>query len=212
MSEISLKNNFISVSTPNGLDYGGNQNYWKKSSMNGYGCGIIGVANILLYKSQESSNDESSISQEDYMDFCDKLRRYLPILPFSGINGIELSLGFNTYCRINKIPLVSSWGVSRKNIYKEINSMLENDIPVIISAGPGFPQVWKKGKLNLYNFQMNRATSCRAHYMTVTASDSNCLTVSSWGRKYFIKKSEFDKYIKENSNGYLSSILKIKNR
>ena len=212
MAEIRLQKNLISVVSANSEAYGGSQNFWKKSSMQGYGCGIIAVANLLLYMGlvPDVNITGGKISKDEYMTLCNTLRhRYFPIIPRFGINGIELSAGVNRYFRVNRIPMRASWFVPEKKLYSEIGRMLSEDIPVIIAAGPGFPRIWKKDRLSLYDADMHKASSCRAHYMTVTAMDDDGITVSSWGRKYYIRKSDYSEYVKKSSNTYLSSILKI---
>lgn len=212
MSIVSLKNDLLYVVSDTTETYGGNQNFWKKSSMQGYGCGIIAAANLLLYKGLYSriKIQDGKIKQSDYISFCNMLRhKYFPIIPRFGINGIELAVGINRYFRKNHIPMRAIWYVSGKKLYSEIEEMLCKDIPVIIAAGPGFPRIWKKDRLALYDEKMNRSSSCRAHYMTVTAMDDEGFTVSSWGKKYYILKAEYSEYIRKSSNSILSSILKI---
>ncbi len=213
MSDIRLKRDLIQVIDDAQISYGGNQNFWKDNTMRGYGCGVIAVANLLVYKNLVPNLETTgkSISKTDYMNICELLKkRYLPIIPYFGINGIELSIGVNAYFVTHGIDLAASWYVPSKRLFTEIAKMLEDDLPVIISAGPDFPRVWKRDRLNLYDANSEKASSCRAHYMTVTAMDDKTLTVSSWGRKYYIDKSEFSEYVKSSSNAYLSSILKIR--
>lgn len=212
MAIVRLQKDLLSVVSDNSVTYGGNQNCWEKSSMQGYGCGIIAVANFLLYKGLYSkiNMQDDKINQADYIAFCNMLRqKYFPIIPRFGINGIELALGMNRYFKKNHIPMCASWYVPGKKLYSEIEKMLCNDCPVIIAAGPGFPRIWKNNRLSLYDENKNKASSCRAHYMTITAMDDEGLIVSSWGKKYYILKSEYSEYIKKSSNSFLSSVLKI---
>ena len=99
--------------------------------------------------------------------------------------------------------------------------MLEADIPVLLSVGPGF---FHKGQhLPLYrrtsegNYE--RTNSMRDHYVTVTGAlmiegsmvpgNGDMLRISSWGHEYYINFSEYLDHVKKNDNFLFSSILYI---
>ena len=59
---------------------------------------------------------------------------------------------------------------------------------------------------------LHRASSAKAHYVTVTGSELNDLRISSWGREFYINKGEYFSYIKQHSNSIISNILMIERR
>ena len=98
----------------------------------------------------------------------------------------------------------------------KMENMLDADIPVILSIGANFPLFWQDNRVNLYSRdslgRMRRATSAKAHYVTVTGSELNDLRISSWGREYYINKGEYFSYIHQHSNSIISNILMIERR
>ena len=102
--------------------------------------------------------------------------------------------------------------------------MLEDDIPVILAIGNNFPFVWGKKELYLYvndeegkNEQgaepvYRKSFGVYGHFVVVTAIEGNCLTVSSWGKKYYINIDEYDAYVKKHSIHLYSNILSIKKK
>ena len=101
-----------------------------------------------------------------------------------------------------------------------IEKMLENDIPVILAIGNNFPLVWGKKKLNLYvpdtkkkdqgEKVYKKQQGVNGHFVVVTSIEDNCLTVSSWGRKYYINVDEYNRYVSKHSIHLYSNILVIK--
>ena len=91
--------------------------------------------------------------------------------------------------------------------------MLKDDIPVVLSAGPNWPNLFGKNALDMYEKSENgyvKTDAMRAHYVTVTAMDDTYLTVSSWGKKYYVKRAEFIEYAKKHSNFIFSSIMVVR--
>ena len=158
-------------------------------------------------------NDFKSIEGE-YIDYTKHLRHfYLPIIPKFGMNGLFMALGMNVYFLRKRLPFRARWGCLSKNIFKHIEEMLVADIPVVLAAGPNWPNLFGKHRLNMYEFlggQYVVTASMRAHYVTVTAMDDEYMTISSWGKKFSIKRDEFMEYAGKHSNFLFSSILVIK--
>lgn len=203
---------FIKVKESNKIWYGGAQEWCEQKYMRLYGCGIVGCANMLLQL--EMSKSKKIVSKEDFMELVELLRRnYLLVLPRLGMNGISMMLGMNFYFYRNKLPYRARWGCLPGNLWKRVQRMLENGIPVVISIGPNFPKLWGNYRLNLYEkrgeLYMVRSTT-KAHYVTITAMDDDWITISSWGRKYYINKLEYLDYMKHYSNILFSNILYVK--
>ena len=70
------------------------------------------------------------------------------------------------------------------------------------------------GKLNLYIRRSDgtyvAASRVKAHYMTVTAMDDTWLTVSSWGRPYYIHRGEYEDYGKKHSIALVNNLVWLK--
>lgn len=244
---------FINVCDNNKVYYGGDQRWFRRNYMKRSACGVVACANIVACTGKAArsgmpascgiiaiadSGDSSAlnISMQDYMRLLKSISHYLPVIPKAGINGITLTIGLNIYFRMKGIHLKARWGTFPSRIFKEIERMLSQGIPVILAIGPGFPFLQKKGKLTLYSKVHSSNASCSkaanhcssssaisagsdstyipassayAHYVTITGIDEQWLKVSSWGRCYYIKKAEYTDYCKKYSNFLFSNILVI---
>ena len=83
----------------------------------------------------------------------------------------------------------------------------------MISIGPNFPLLWQKNELPLYRRTLEGTyvvdSRVKGHYVTVTALDEHRAEVSSWGRRLYIDRQEFDSYVKKHSIWLLCNILYI---
>lgn len=124
-----------------------------------------------------------------------------------------LSLGINAFFLRYGYPYHALWGLGLRNVWGKIKKMLDADIPVIISVGPNFPLIWQKHKTDLYIERagdMRKVSSVKAHFMTLTAIDKEWMTLSSWGRKYYIKCTDYAEYVRRHSGSFASNIVYIK--
>ncbi len=154
-------------------------------------------------------------SLEEYLEWMERLsRRYLPVIPRLGLNGLMLSLGVNRCFRRERIPLRARWCMGKRKFWGRMAEQLGRDIPVIFSAGPAFPGFWRKRKLTLYardadgNFR--GTASAYAHFMTATGLEADWIRVSSWGREYWVNRGEFEAYVREGSCYPVSNLLYLK--
>lgn len=240
---IGLTKSYINV---NG-SFGGNQgwfvgsdeskNTWKERAIKGYGCGLVGAADVLMYilgstfvfgqKKGNVTSHDTEIKKEDYMGYLSRLeKRYFHIFPKLGLSGILLSLGLNLYFLFHGREIKKDtgctfrarWAVRPSRLLDRIKEMLENDIPVIISIGPGF---FRKQKVKFYNceekdgkLKFKPVTQTKDHYVTITGiletDKLTMLEISSWGKKYYVNWEEYKKYVKKCDNYYFSNILYIK--
>ncbi len=223
----NLSHSYISVIVDKHRTYGGGQQHSPSVHMEKWGCGVVAAVDLLLYLCRNNPEfpenvfddlpQESVLSSEYYNLLLKRMAsKYLPIIPGSGINGLMLSAGINAYFLVRKIPYRAVWGVPHKRIWSEIENMLNNDIPVILSIGPDFPCVWRKNSLPLYtlypNGRLMKTAETRGHYVTATGLDDEWITVASWGRKYLINREEYSRYARKHTTGVLSNILTIKHR
>ena len=151
-NKTTLKKEYISVDG----SFGGNQRWLRKyedkaNTLSDYGCGLISANDVLLHISDRQNNP----SKEKYIAAVrDMNRRYFHVLPFLGLSGIMISFYMKLYLFMHKKHFKNKykvrWGVAPHNLLKRIKEMLENDIPVILSIGPGLIR-GRKAELPLYN-------------------------------------------------------------
>lgn len=191
------------------------------------GCGVIAGLDLLLYLSRYhtqlpktaamSLSEDGSIPLECYLALVHRLRKsFLPLIPRHGINGLTLALGMNACFIKYHLPFFAVWGVPYSKLWSSMEYMLEQNIPVIFSIGPNFPLVWQKHKLIFYIRSEAGAfipgPQTHAHYVTVTGMDDEWLQISSWGRKYYIRRTEYLSYVREHSIKLVSNILYVRKK
>lgn len=113
---VKLSRPYICIRRPEGLSFGGSQEWFEEKTVRDYGCGLIGAADVLLYVSRpaqagEGSGDAASreeaareLTFEEYGRHVAALRRHFPIIPGFGMPGWFLSIGFNIIFRRQKSP------------------------------------------------------------------------------------------------------------
>lgn len=223
-----LKNPYISVSSNGVGSYGGNQMRSAEKTEREVGCGVIAGLDLLIYLTRYHMHRadyglkipapaEGEIPERQYQSMVSALRkRFLPLIPKHGINGLLLALGMNLYFLREKLPYTAVWGVPYARLWDSIRQMLEEDIPVVLSIGPNFPLFWKHRKLKLYVRRQDGSfvpgTQTHAHYVTVTGMDDEWLRISSWGKMFFVRRDEFLDYVKENSIRLVSNILYVRKK
>lgn len=208
MSE--LKTPLAPVRYGGSLLYGGAQNRLPKRREQKYGCGPIAAANMVCHL--ETGSEE--IDEARQLRTARRIKRLTPLgLGLRGTNGWFLAAGMNLYFLTKGQRRFAWWGASGKKLWSRVDELLERDIPVILAIGPNFPKFWGRDALNLYqkapSGALVRLTSTKAHFVTVTASDGDELTISSWGRKYVILKSEYDDYAKKHSNYLFCNVMLV---
>lgn len=206
---MDIKNNrnplCVTVKTPDGEAYGGNQHWCDTEVMKLRGCGAVAAANVIL-----TLQGKLCVEKEEYQQLVRELsRRYLWVIPKIGLDGFSLQFGMNRYFRRMHMPYRTRWGCRRKILWEEVRRMLDEGIPVIIAVGPNFPFFWKAEKVRLYS-RGRAVLRVHDHYMTVTGMNEEWITVSSWGKCYEIYKAEFEEYQRKYSNGLLTSVLKVR--
>lgn len=205
-SYVRLERDLFEIKTKNGMQYGGNQTLFENPAISAGGCGVIGAANVLCYL-KGIQPDESQ-----YNGMCMELyKKYIRVSRRFGITGLGLVYGLNRAFAAYGMAYRAKWCMSMKKLEERIYSMLENDIPVIISAGPALP--WrKKSAVTLFcrdGGKLVAKAAMRSHYVTVTAADDKLMCVSSWGKRYYILKSDFYRYVKKHSLPLFCNIVYI---
>ena len=225
MMRHELKNPYISVSNGPVISYGGNQMCSPNKTERKVGCGAVAALDLFLYLFRyHLGRDQADralpfpaawpMDQEQYLALLRFFRKkYFPLIPGHGINGLSLALGVNAFFLKNRLPFLAVWGVPYRKLWDAIREMLERDIPVVFSVGPNFPVFWQHHKLRFY---VRRADGdyvpgpqTHAHYVTITGMDEQWLQIASWGRRYYIRRDEYMDYVKKYSARFVSNILYI---
>ena len=220
----SLSHDFFEVDDGRSISYGGSQNMYNSPRERANGCGIAGGADIILYSEAVKSADYI-VSKDRFIELSSILKKkYIPIIPGRGVNAFILAMGLNRYFRKNGINYRSRWKWTRFKKWENVERMLKDDIPVILAIGNNFPIVWGKKELNLYvkdekeaavttdEQVFKKSSGVYGHFVVITAIDGNVLTVSSWGKKYYINIEEYDMYVKKHSIHLYCNILSIKKK
>ena len=221
---LQIRNNYISVSEGQRRSFGGSQMLSGSKTMREVGCGVIAALDLLLYLCRfhgcecaffAEASEDGVIDEREYDELAQKLsRRFFPMIPKLGINGLMLAGGLNLFFLRYSLPYRASWGMGRAKLFEQIEDMLSHDIPVILSVGPNFPLFWQKNKLTFYSAaadgEKRAVCSINAHYVTVTGLDEQYLKISSWGREYYIDREEYLSYMRRHSGSIVSNIVKIR--
>lgn len=160
-------------------------------------------------------------------------RRWIAVI------GPKIASAFNSYCKAHDMKFRAKWRLSLSfyDMLEIIEEMLSLDLPVILSIGPNTPNLWGKTGIKFYQqytalvpakntdnptietetvFRYREAMKdVNGHYVTVTGlwkdpeTTSLMLSISSWGKKYYINYEEYRDYIDDHSGTFTSSILHI---
>lgn len=209
MFMISLSKDYVRIERNGKMSYGGSQMWFDNSAIRVCGCGPVAVFDTLLYL---TNRQKGTLSLEEYKRQLEEVsRRYFPLIKPFGINGILLAAGTNRILRRYHLPYRTFWAVSGRKFWPRVEDLLRQDLPVVFSVGPNFPAIWQKNRLTFYQKQANGSyvpvSSAKSHYITATGIDEEWLRISSWGNEYYIKRQEYDEYIRRHSTSIVSNIL-----
>jgi len=216
-----LSHPFWPVQKSAGTAYGLSQQWAASPVFRGWGCGPAAALMLLgylhLYHRDGQSAPMDGLSPCPSVGECTALmnttgRRCFPILPRWGMNGLSLAFFLNLYFCRYRMPYRAAWCSSLSKAERTMASMLDKDIPVIFSVGPDFPLFWQKHPLVLYERPENSppAASVRAHYMVVTGMENGWLTVSSWGRKYYLPLASWREHHRYHSGHLVDGIIALR--
>ena len=192
--------------------YGGNQMLSPDPVIRKCGCGPVAAVDLILYLKHRCSPSEPFRLPLVYYNakLSAACRRYFPLIPPFGINGLLFIWGLNRFLRDEALPYHARWCVSEAKLWNRAEALLAQDLPVIMSVGPNFPAVWEKHRLTFYRQTADGrylpASGAKSHYITATGIDHDWLRIASWGQEFYIRRSEYDRFVKEHST-YLFSNL-----
>ena len=224
MIMLSIQHPYISVAVYGGASYGGGQQFSENAMIRRCGCGIVAATDLLLYLSRwhmteriplfDGLPSDAPVPFPAYTGLLSRMnRRYLPMIPYAGINGVMLMLGIQRFFHDYKMPFTARWCFAHSKLWERIEAMLREDLPVIMAVGPNFPFIWGDKRAAFYRMNRDgayvRTSGARAHYFTVTGMDDEWLRISSWGRLYYLKRDEFEEYVHKYSLGFTSNVLLV---
>ena len=178
------------------------------------GCGPVAAMDTLWYLEHRGQTDRQIPLEKYNTELLAMTRRYFPLIPPFGINGAFFVAGMNWLLREREISYRAVWMLSGQKLWERVEEMLHRDLPVILSIGPNFPAFWANDRLPFYvqtsDGVFRKAAATKGHYVTVTGIDDNWVQISSWGRKFYINRTEYMHYTREHSNFVFSNILYLR--
>ena len=232
------KNNELTYGGDQGF-FCGEENSRQDERKRKSGCGAVAFSDMLLYLAgrgeiyaEETVNYAGrNLKEEEYKEYFNSIYSLLgKISSERGISGLKLKLQFNKLSRKNNWKLRALWGLNGEKIYIRMEEMLKKDIPVILCIPMMLLKKDREHRLNLYiraeekmenNLQINcyrQQQAVNAHYVVVTGifkeAKGECyLEISSWGKKYYISRNEYDTFIHTHFMGtILGNILYIRQK
>lgn len=206
-----LKEPLFKVNRGDSHSYGGAQEWFKRKRHRDFGCGVIGCTNFLF---QIQGKKFETVDKEEYMQLAEKLKHYMYVIPKCGLNGLIMAVGIDLYFIFHKMPYFAYWGCLPINRDRHIEGMLKENIPPVLAVGPNFPNFFGKHLVKLYvkreNGEYYSNSGTKGHYVSVTGIDKDWYRISTWGREMYIKREEYNEYIKKHSLFLFTSILVIK--
>jgi len=224
---IKLKHPYISVQYQEGQSFGGSQRMSESKILRSSGCGIVAALDLLLYITKSKGlHVDSELKALSLFDIIPEIkynhmlgrmcRTYFPVIPYHGMNGLGLMAGMQVFFMKNKMPYSCHWCISDKGLWDKVYQMLGDDIPVIMSVGPNFPFIWKNGKAVLYSKRADgeycSASSVKAHFITITGIDDEWIEISSWGKRFYINRRNYEEYVSKFSAPLVSNILYVRRK
>lgn len=204
-----------------------------------FGCGNTALSDLCLYLTRKHSISTSEtlvaespdhpLTKDSYLDYARLMnRRYTFTLPFFGCTGVAVSLALNRFFLQRHLPYRAHymWLNTGKRMLSAIRDSLSKDIPVILAIGPNFPNFRGKHGIMFYSSDGKKAPermprllpsanqNVRAHFVTITglfytSSGSCILSVSSWGKQYYISYGELRRYIRRYGLFLTSSLIHV---
>jgi len=224
MKMLELRHPYIEVQTARGVSCGGGQQFSESAMVRRCGCGIIAALDTLLYLSRwhmvgpvpyfRRFPAEGPVPFHVYTDCVKALsRRYFPMIPYRGINGLLLALGMQAFFHDQHMPFSARWCMISSRLWERIEEMLRQDLPVIMSVGPNLPLIWENHRVRFYvrtpEGRYLPAAAANAHYFTVIGMDETWLRISSWGNLYYLNRREFEDYVNHHSAGFVNNVVYI---
>lgn len=204
-----LKRPYPRILLGEATSYGGSQNWFADKNFRSCGCGVVACADALLYLGKRDR-----LAIDEYLEYVNSLRRFFPLIPRRGIDGVRLAIGMNACLRRAELTLRAGWCASGDRFWDRLETMLASDLPGIVAVGPNFPRVWGAERLTLY-YRTEQggyaaAEHVQAHFLTATGLDDEWMRVSSWGRELYIERDAYERYMRRTSAALLTNLLYLR--
>lgn len=203
-SELSAP--YVCVRTGAADAYGGNQGWFPDENFRRCGCGVVACADTLLYLS-----GQRDLTREAYLDYVETLRRFFPLIPRRGIDGLRLALGMNACLRRQGTALRAAWCASGGRFWERLARMLDADLPAVLAVGPSLPRFWDAEKLPLYRRTEAgtyvRTGGAQSHFVTATGLDDERVRVATWGRELYLERRALARYMKAHGALFTNLLL-----
>lgn len=204
-----------------------------------FGCGNIALCDLSLYLTRQSDirtketdvaeSPQSPLTKDSYLTFAKLMnRRYTFTIPFCGCTGMSLTVSLNHFFLRRHMPYRAHylWLNTRTRMLSIIHDCLSKDLPIILAIGPNFPNFLGKHGIKFYVFDCKKAPGKKinllpsanqqvhAHYVTITGIFYNStthpiLSISSWGKQYYISYQELRNYIRKHGLFLTSSLIYV---
>lgn len=251
-----LNPGYVAVMKDGISSYGGSQMWFpdkgrfsKDYVLRTYGCGSIATADLLLYLAIQNEamqtgltsvvlQDETGVKYENYDLYVRQIDKcYTHTRHIIAVLGPKVASAINTYSEDFDLGLKAAWRwkLSYYDMLDIIEEMLALDIPIILSIGPNWPNLWGKKGISFYErkeidfpdidssflkvkpyYYHAVQQGINGHYVVITGIVKDeiagriMLCISSWGKKYYINYEEYRDYIDTLSTTWLSSLVQIK--
>ncbi|MGP1349428.1 MAG: hypothetical protein ACTTK0_07300 [Stomatobaculum sp.] len=191
----------------------GDQNRFadRKPRIAALGCGLIALSDLLLYLRGIGSSGcvpRGAVSLRcggAYSGYVCALNRRAAVRPLIGLNGLSMARTFNRYAKKRGWRCRARWAkLSDVQLLETVRRMLAEDIPAILSVGPGFSGEGGARGIKLFEMREEdeafagapvRAGEVGNHYMTaigmIRIGGREYFRVVSWGRCYLISVEEY---------------------
>lgn len=223
MAAVQLEHPYVRIVKGDTISYGGCQLWSGSQALRRCGCGPVAALDAAIYGSRAHGGGdrlldclprEGPIPLELYERLLEKLvRRYVPVVPPFGTNPTALTLGLNRLFRAEDIPLRAHVLPATKAAWPRVWNSLQQDSPALLAIGQNFPKLWQKNHLRFYvrrpDGSYAPASGAKAHFVAVTDMEDEWLRISSWGRMYYIRLPEFDRYVEEHSASLICGVITI---
>lgn len=235
-----LKNDYIRVGEEK--SYGGNQGWLgdEFSSINKNGCGVISACDILLYLTNsfdykdglanEVVLDDDYYNKQYYIKYAVTMNNQFLPMGKKGLWGTTMALGVSRYFKQIGVKMKAIWKMTDNDFLEDVEEMLEQNIPVSMSANDIKQGYGDECKIKMYQpideniwwikDKMVAIKQFHSHYVTITAvsedniSGKKWFQVSSWGNKYYIDYDEYSTYAEQYGQwGWITTnILRIERK
>lgn len=204
----------------------------RNAALRSGGCGLVAVCDFMLYycrkhhiamKDMPASFREAPsqpIDRTEYLKYLrHKSRTVYPVLPYLGSFSFQAQLILNLFLKKARSGkrLRFLWKNTKKERLRTVERSLSAGDPLILLLSRPLNPIGMRG-VDFYVISGEEAVlkvkHVSGHFVTVTGLTEHkgvlYLTVSSWGRKYYIRMKDLDRYILLHGTPLLSGLYYLR--